>query len=445
MRDCLNNGFIGLLVLPILLLTSGIAYGAITLWQFDKSIDEAQIRVEDDLARLSDTMQVYDSLQAKFLLYEEAGLDISQLKKEVSQKGEIISQQNFELAQEKFADISEKADELLAQKQAIEEKAAHEARDKLEAKLVDYKNQGVNVLEIDQALPKLRELVDEGNYGDSIEKSLALDKKLDDLLFKKKEEDKRKAEEEAAKKAQAAKAQAQINAWSLYERKQIQTSRGTFTVDIVTINLANPSLRIISDTANSDNCTDNCPTKPLAQYISENGGFAGINGSYFCPPDYASCAGKVASFDTPVYNSRLSKIINADKLFWNGRAFFTFDRSNQVRFFREARDYNGISLSAGMGNFPALIAGGQKVLNESVLDDKLRVAKITRGGIGNKGHLLYIMVARAATVGDLAAIFETLGADNAMNLDGGGSSALFYNGYKVGPGRNLPNAIIFAQ
>ena len=29
-----------------------------------------------------------------------------------------------------------------------------------------------------------------------------------------------------------------------------------------------------------------------------------------------------------------------------------------------------------------------------------------------------------------------------MNLDGGGSTALYDGGYKAGPGRSLPNAII---
>jgi exopolysaccharide biosynthesis protein len=37
---------------------------------------------------------------------------------------------------------------------------------------------------------------------------------------------------------------------------------------------------------------------------------------------------------------------------------------------------------------------------------------------------------------------KALDMDNAMNLDGGGSTALWYNGYKVGPGRNLTNAIL---
>jgi len=44
---------------------------------------------------------------------------------------------------------------------------------------------------------------------------------------------------------------------------------------------------------------------------------------------------------------------------------------------------------------------------------------------------------------DLAGIFISLGATDALNLDGGGSVALYENGrYKAGPGRSLPNAII---
>jgi hypothetical protein len=41
---------------------------------------------------------------------------------------------------------------------------------------------------------------------------------------------------------------------------------------------------------------------------------------------------------------------------------------------------------------------------------------------------------------------KTLGADFALNLDGAGSAALWYDGaYKVGPGRLLPNAILFRK
>ena len=47
---------------------------------------------------------------------------------------------------------------------------------------------------------------------------------------------------------------------------------------------------------------------------------------------------------------------------------------------------------------------------------------------------------------EFAYVFKTLGAKGALNLDTGGSTALYYNGrYVVGPGRQLPNAIIFVR
>jgi hypothetical protein len=39
-----------------------------------------------------------------------------------------------------------------------------------------------------------------------------------------------------------------------------------------------------------------------------------------------------------------------------------------------------------------------------------------------------------------------MGATGALNLDSGGSMAIYNGGrYIIGPGRNLPNAIIFAR
>jgi exopolysaccharide biosynthesis protein len=50
-----------------------------------------------------------------------------------------------------------------------------------------------------------------------------------------------------------------------------------------------------------------------------------------------------------------------------------------------------------------------------------------------------------ATMNDSAHVMKTLGMDNAMNLDEGGSTALWYGGYKLGPGRDLANAILFIR
>ena len=40
---------------------------------------------------------------------------------------------------------------------------------------------------------------------------------------------------------------------------------------------------------------------------------------------------------------------------------------------------------------------------------------------------------------------KALGMDNALNLDSGGSTALWSGGYKAGPGRNIPNAVLFVR
>ncbi|PJE62049.1 hypothetical protein COU87_01310 [Candidatus Roizmanbacteria bacterium CG10_big_fil_rev_8_21_14_0_10_39_12] len=48
-----------------------------------------------------------------------------------------------------------------------------------------------------------------------------------------------------------------------------------------------------------------------------------------------------------------------------------------------------------------------------------------------------------ATVAESAYVIHALGIQNAMNLDSGGSTALWSSGYKAGPGRNIPNAILF--
>jgi exopolysaccharide biosynthesis protein len=68
----------------------------------------------------------------------------------------------------------------------------------------------------------------------------------------------------------------------------------------------------------------------------------------------------------------------------------------------------------------------------------------TKSGVGYGKDNIYLVVAYDADMVEFAEIFKTLGAEYALNMDGGGGTALYHNGgYKAGPGRNLPNAIIF--
>ena len=167
-----------------------------------------------------------------------------------------------------------------------------------------------------------------------------------------------------------------------------------------------------------------------------------MNGTYFCPADYASCADKVASYDFPVYNSNLHKWLNEDKMLWSNRAMLAFTGGSAV-FYPQANAYTSLGgIKAGIVNFPGLVQNGANIVGNYSLTSA-QYTKGNRGGIAVKGSGVYLIIAKSASVPDLANIMIALGVTHALNLDGGGSSALYSNGsYKVGPGRSLPNAVI---
>lgn len=228
-----------------------------------------------------------------------------------------------------------------------------------------------------------------------------------------------------------------------YNLITVATERGNFVARVISINLG--SSKVITDTANDSNCLDSCLTISLQDFVIRNGGYAGVNGTYFCPETYPDCSAKKNSFDFPVYNTRLSKWINGENLFWNNRAIMYFD-SGGAHYLQNANGFNGVP-TAGIVNFPGLVNGGAVQIddNQSGLSDKQKAVG-TKVGIGIiSPNEVIIVVAQSVNMQQFAHVFKALGATGALNLDTGGSTALYYNGYKLGPGRNIPNAIIFAN
>jgi len=203
--------------------------------------------------------------------------------------------------------------------------------------------------------------------------------------------------------------------------------------------------RVITDTANDGDCGNGCAVLSLSSFVSRNGGYAGVNGTYFCPATYPECSSKTNSFDFPVYNTRLGKWINGGNLFWNSRAVVYFDGGG-AHYLQNASSFGG-GLSAGIVNYPGLLDGGNVQIDDgqSGLSDKQK-AKGTKVGIGVKNSSnIIIAIALNVNMQEFAYVFKALGATGALNLDTGGSTALYYNGrYVMGPGREIPNAIIFA-
>lgn len=225
-----------------------------------------------------------------------------------------------------------------------------------------------------------------------------------------------------------------------YSSQYVQTAAGNFLVSMVAADIG--STRVLVDTAATSDCSSNCPVLPLADYVARNGGFAGVNGTYFCPQDYASCAGKENTYDLLVMNKDKTYFNSANNVYSNNPAVIF--GNGYVRFVTSASQWGRDTSPNGViSNFPLLVFNSNITFGGD--SDAKQSAKGNRSFVATKGNTVYIGVVHSVTVAESAIVLHALGMDNAMNLDDGGSTALWDGGYKVGPGRSLPNAIIFAH
>jgi|GEM_PF-5053383 len=112
-------------------------------------------------------------------------------------------------------------------------------------------------------------------------------------------------------------------------------------------------------------------------------------------------------------------------------------------------DWSYITNITGVG--PSLIKNGVKTANptaEGWTDVKLTTNAGQRSFIGfdRSGAKLIMGTVPNCTISQLGDVAMAYGLQQAMNLDGGASSGLYYNGsYLTPPGRNLSNAIVVAR
>lgn len=223
-----------------------------------------------------------------------------------------------------------------------------------------------------------------------------------------------------------------------YSRQSVKTDAGTFVVSIVAADTN--STTVIVDTASSSDCASNCPVLSLGDYVTRNGGWAGINGTYFCPKDYPSCSGKENSFDLLVMNKD-KYYFNSDNNVYSTNPVVGF-RGGSVSFVSAGSQWGrDTSLNGVLMNYPLLVFNSNVVFGGG--SDPKMGSRGSRSFVANKGSMVYIGVTQNVTVAENALVMKAMGMDNALNLDSGGSTALWHGGYKVGPGRAIPNAIIF--
>lgn len=224
---------------------------------------------------------------------------------------------------------------------------------------------------------------------------------------------------------------------------QIVSADGqNYTVKIIAADLN--SSKVIVDTASESDCSNNCPALPLSDYASRSGAYAGINGSFFCPPEYPSCAGKTNSFDTLLMNKN-KHYFNSDNNVYSTIPAAIFSPGS-ARFVSQSLEWGRDSgVDSVIANYPLLIAGNNINYTENSNEPKFG-AKGARSFIATKGSTVYIGVIYNATMGESAKVLKALAMDQALNLDEGGSTALWFGGrYLAGPGRNIPNAVLFVK
>lgn len=255
-----------------------------------------------------------------------------------------------------------------------------------------------------------------------------------------------------------------IDQYSSYDRQSFTMPDGKIhKIDVVKINLSNPKLKIYTLAAAKADCPGKCPAQQLATYVASVKGFAGMNGTYF-----DTSVAKKHYYFFPIYDQLTGTFMNKGQLkYWTTGPIFAFDHLNRFYYFRDSRDFSkavkfaplGITitqggrsgrLSAAMGNLPKLIENGQNQLIDWALDNKQKTNRSTMNALGYKktvgpGELSLVTIYNV-TLPEQTEILKTMGFDYALNIDGGGSASVYYNHeYMVGPGRDVPNAIVFAQ
>ncbi|MBI5127736.1 phosphodiester glycosidase family protein [Candidatus Roizmanbacteria bacterium] len=301
---------------------------------------------------------------------------------------------------------------------------------KVYEKLLDLKAQTKNTAKFDASFADILKLLSERNYS-SAEADL-------DILSKAIDEERQKIV--ASFQIPANVKESNTPPGSGFSSQVVKNELGEFLVYIVAAD--QNSTRVIVDTASDSDCKNDCPVMSLADYVSRSGAFAGINGSYFCPADYPSCADKKNSFDTLLMNKN-KKYINSDNNVYSTVPAVIFSGSS-ARFVGQSLEWGrDTGVDAVLAMQPLLVSGGNIVFTGD--GEPKRGSKGSRSFVGASGSTAYIGVVFNATVAEAAYVVHSLGIQNVLNLDDGGSTALWSGGYKTGPGRNLPNVLLFVS
>ena len=298
--------------------------------------------------------------------------------------------------------------------------------------IVDLKIAKVNTQKIDEKFSSLLKSLSDRKYTEA-------QVKIDETVASIKNENDKLAASTVASISTANLTSSNSAPDSGYRRQQVSTDLGDFAVDIVAADLS--STKVIIDTASDSDCRNDCAVMPVGSYAARSGAYAAINGSYFCPSSYPSCADKKNSFDTLLMNKNKT-YFNSDNNIYSTVPAAIF--SSQARFVSQSLEWGrDTGVDGVIANQPLLTLGGQLLFSGDA--DAKKSSKANRSFIGSTSNKVFMGVVYSASVAEAAKVLHTLGIQNSLNLDSGGSTAFWVGGYKTGPGRDVPNAVLFVR
>ncbi|MCP3794586.1 phosphodiester glycosidase family protein [Paenibacillus sp. CH40] len=220
--------------------------------------------------------------------------------------------------------------------------------------------------------------------------------------------------------------------------KSFKVGSRTFSAKVVTISMLHPKVSL--DVALAGDSIGK--VEDLSSLAKRNQAVVAINGTFFD-------AYTKSSYKTPygylVSHGKMLKKSSGDQ-----RTVFTYDANHLSELMSgstfEQRLSQG-SVEGALQAGPRLVTNGQVSLNvkaEGFKDPKILTGGGARSALGmSRDHKLILLTTSGATIPQLAQMMKQAGAYQAMNLDGGASSGLYYNGsYLTTPGRQISNAII---
>jgi len=235
---------------------------------------------------------------------------------------------------------------------------------------------------------------------------------------------------------------------------RVATSRGTFSTNQLILDRRNINWQIMTDTADAGDCTANCATLSIRDFARRRNAVAAMQGTYFCD-DGVGCNAGLNSYVYPVFNSWTRTMINQERVKYTVEPMVLFDSKNTPLYLPAGSLFDTLTefearyaftVQAALTNGPAMVEAGQNVLFDEAMDYSQRNVRATRAMLGWKGFFIYLITVRSATLPDAAEVAMTMGFDYALNLDGGGSTALYNDGrHYAGPGRTVPNALVILQ